>query len=307
MSSELTVTNESMLQNNETLTQYIKVAEYMSTSKAMLPVHFHRNPGDCLALVMQASMWGMNPYLVGQKTHVVSGTLGYEAQLVNAVITTNAPITSRIKYNWFGDWHKVIGKFATKTNQTTKKQYKVPDWKPVDEEGLGVSVYATFKGDSEPTQLDLYLTQAQTRNSTLWASDPKQQLAYLAVKRWARLHCPEIMMGVYTEDELRDSPPSEKDITSEATVSSSPLGDLMQSEVVHENDEDKLMHHAKCMTEAKTKEELKVEFGIAWTWTKDNNLVEYKGHLEGKYKTLLAGFEPIEGEAVAQDQNSEAA
>ena len=41
------------------------------------------------------------------------------------------------------------------------------------------------------------LAQARTRNSTLWADDPRQQLAYLAVKRWARLYCPEVILGVY--------------------------------------------------------------------------------------------------------------
>ncbi len=30
---------------------------------------------------------------------------------------------------------------------------------------------------------------------TLWASDPRQQLAYLAVKRWARLYCPDVIPG----------------------------------------------------------------------------------------------------------------
>ena len=46
------------------------------------------------------------------------------------------------------------------------------------------------------------LSQAQVRNSTLWASDPRQQLAYLAVKRWARLYCPDVILGVYTADEI---------------------------------------------------------------------------------------------------------
>jgi len=36
----------------------------------------------------------------------------------------------------------------------------------------------------------------------LWASDPKQQLAYLAVKRWARLYAPAVILGVYSSDEL---------------------------------------------------------------------------------------------------------
>ncbi|ECY5339614.1 recombinase RecT, partial [Salmonella enterica subsp. enterica serovar Kentucky] len=70
--------------------------------------------------------------------------------------------------------------------------------------GVGVRAYATLKGESEPRELILMLSQAQVRNSTLWASDPRQQLAYLAVKRWARLYCPDVILGVYTPDELEE-------------------------------------------------------------------------------------------------------
>ncbi|ENE8833853.1 recombinase RecT, partial [Escherichia coli] len=59
-----------------------------------------------------------------------------------------------------------------------------------------------------PRVLELLLAQARTRNSTLWADDPRQQLAYLALKRWARLYCPEVILGVYTRDELDE--PQEK-------------------------------------------------------------------------------------------------
>lgn len=52
-----------------------------------------------------------------------------------------------------------------------------------------------MKNEQEPRVLELLLSQAQVRNSTLWASDPRQQLAYLAVKRWARLHCPDVILG----------------------------------------------------------------------------------------------------------------
>lgn len=41
-------------------------------------------------------------------------------------------------------------------------------------------------------------------NDARKADDPRQQLAYLAVKRWARLFCPDVIPGVYTPDELED-------------------------------------------------------------------------------------------------------
>ncbi|MNC30976.1 RecT family protein [compost metagenome] len=73
-----------------------------------------------------------------------------------------------------------------------------------DEAGIGIVIRATLKGEDQPRELDLLLAQARTRNSTLWADDPRQQLAYLAVKRWARLFCPDVILGVYTPDELED-------------------------------------------------------------------------------------------------------
>lgn len=33
-------------------------------------------------------------------------------------------------------------------------------------------------------------------------SNPKQQIAYLGVKYWARLYCPEVILGVYSPDEV---------------------------------------------------------------------------------------------------------
>ncbi len=55
--------------------------------------------------------------------------------------------------------------------------------------------------------LELLLIQCRTRNSPLWADDPRQQIAYLAVKRWTRLHCPDVLLGVYTPDELDEISP----------------------------------------------------------------------------------------------------
>ncbi|WP_199784215.1 recombinase RecT, partial [Cronobacter dublinensis] len=57
------------------------------------------------------------------------------------------------------------------------------------------------------------MAQAGVRNSPLWEQDPRQQLAYLCTKRWARLHAPDVLLGVYTPDELEERPRVERDIT----------------------------------------------------------------------------------------------
>ena len=197
---------QNALGDPEKLAALTQFAAQMAESRVSIPQHLIGKPADCLAVTMQAAEWGMNPFAVAQKTHLINGTLGYEAQLVNAVITSMSPTTGRLNYDWFGPWERVVGNFKTLTGKSGKS-YQAPAWSQEDEAGCGVRVWATLRGETEPRVLDLLLSQATVRNSTLWASDPKQQLAYLATKRWARLYTPDVILGVYTPDELRQREP----------------------------------------------------------------------------------------------------
>ena len=204
--TELATQRSSALSDPEKLSALTQFAAQMAESRVSIPQHLVGKPADCLAVAMQAAEWGMNPFSVAQKTHLINGTLGYEAQLVNAVITSMAPTTGRLNFEWFGPWEKIVGKFKTLTGKSGKP-YQAPAWSQADEAGCGVRVWATLRGETEPRVLELLLQQATVRNSTLWASDPKQQLAYLATKRWARLYTPDVILGVYTPDELEQRAP----------------------------------------------------------------------------------------------------
>lgn len=200
-----------LILDGQSMQSIMDLAEVMAKGVATVPKHLQKNSSDCAAVIMQAMQWRMNPYAVAQKTHLVNGTLGYEAQLVNSVINSLAPTKNRLNYEWFGDWSKVLGKFKEieskkKVDEDTGKPltYRVPAWDMKDEAGLGVKVWATMKGETDPRVLELNLIQCRVRNSPLWADDPRQQIAYLAVKRWSRLHCPDVIMGVYTPDELQE-------------------------------------------------------------------------------------------------------
>lgn len=210
------VDTANLIINPQAFFQLSQFANMMAGGKSTIPQHLQGNPSDCMAVCMQAMQWRMNPFAVAQKTHLVNGQLGYEAQLVNAVITSLAPITGRLQFEWFGEWERIIGRFKEieskdKFGNLSKKIVK--DWTLKDEEGLGVKVWATLKGEEEPRVLELLLSQAGVRNSPLWGQDPKQQLAYLAIKRWSRLYCPDVILGVYTPDELDERPTTPKDVT----------------------------------------------------------------------------------------------
>ena len=157
-----------IMMNPEIMDRFERIASVMASSKFAVPKHLQGNTGDCLAIIMQSAQWQMDPFAVAQKTHQINGVLGYEAQLVNAVITNRAPITGRLNFEWYGDWAKINGK-------------EDKSW------DKGIKVWATLKGETSPREIDISMGQVgSVRNSPLWASDPRQQLAYLAIKRWSR-------------------------------------------------------------------------------------------------------------------------
>lgn len=152
------------------------LAEQMAGGRATVPKHLQGNVADCLAIVMQAMQWNMNHYAVGQKTHLVNGILGYEAQLVNAVIQNSGAIRGSFHYEFQGEGQNVRCR-----------------------------VGAVLRGEDEVTWGQwLSAASVQTKNSPLWKTNPAQQLGYLQVKNWGRAYCPGAILGVYSTDELVD-------------------------------------------------------------------------------------------------------
>ena len=166
-----------LMMDVKTMESLMRVADLMASGKSTVPAHLQKNPADCMAVVMQSMQWGMNPFAVAQKTHIVNGALGYEAQLVNAVIQASGSIEGRFHYEHRGNAGSVECR-----------------------------VGATIRGEADMTWGEwLNESKVTTKNSPLWKTNPKQQLGYLQVKNWARLYCPGAILGVYTPDEF-DAP-----------------------------------------------------------------------------------------------------
>lgn len=141
-------------------------------------------PSACLMVLQQAMRWGMDPYAISQKCYYQNETLCFEAQLVNAVVNTAGVLDGRLKVEWTGDAN---GQRNAET--------------------LVCRVSGRLKGSEQLFTLEQPLKDVKTRNSPLWQVNPKQQLAYFTTRAWARLYIPEVLMGVYTPDEVEESLP----------------------------------------------------------------------------------------------------
>jgi hypothetical protein len=178
----------------ETMGQVMEFAKLMAVSGSAVPKYLRHNAGGCLAICSRALRWHMDPFAVAEKSYQVNNKgeerIAFEAQLVHAVITANAPLKHRLRY-------EIIG---------------------ADDERR-CKVWGTFKGESEPhtytseTLGKIKANRPKRRESEgyggspLWDTNPEVQLAYSTVRQWARLFSSETLLGVYTPDEIEDDGP----------------------------------------------------------------------------------------------------
>lgn len=216
MSNDIAITKQlekrenstELMMSPERMDSMMRMAELMASGRSTIPLHLQKSPADCMAVVMQATQWGMNPFAVAQKTHVSQGgVLGYEAQLISAVISANAPVKEEApEYEFIGDWSKVLGKVEERKSDKGGK-YFVAAYTKADEVGLGVICRMTLSREHQPREITVMMSQCYPRFSTQWANDPKQQICYVAVRKWSRLFAPGVILGVYSPDELQDDAP----------------------------------------------------------------------------------------------------
>ncbi len=163
----------------QSMGEAMQLATIMSRG-TFVPGHCRGNEGNCLAIIMQSSRWGMDPFAVANKAYFVKDGAppAFEAQLVNAVVNSSGALAGRLRIVFEGEGEKL---------RCTVSGFLRAD--PSDEKVRTQSI-----------------ARISTRNSPLWKSDPEQQLAYYTTRAWARLHCPEVLLGVYTPDEVEAEP-----------------------------------------------------------------------------------------------------
>jgi hypothetical protein len=157
--------------------EVMEFAKLMSIADKAVPKHLRLNAGACLRIVFQSIEWEMSPWAVADKSYEVSDRIAYESQLIHAVVEARAPLKERLE---------------------------------CDYSGVGVERYCVVKGYFTDGTVRDYTSPAikdiKVKNSPLWTSDPDQQLFYYASRAWARKWVPDVIMGLYTKEELRENP-----------------------------------------------------------------------------------------------------
>lgn len=155
--------------------EIMEFAKVMALGKQAIPPHLRDNPGACMAVCIQASSWQMSPFAVANKSYVVNDRMAYEAQIIAAVILMRAPIIGRLKYSYKGEGPTRQCTCLAKLDDGDTVEYTTPMVKDI-----------------------------KVKNSPLWVGDPDQQLGYSAARSLARRHFPDVILGVYTPEEMAE-------------------------------------------------------------------------------------------------------
>lgn len=163
----------------ENMLQVMEFAKMMALADIGVPIHLRGNPGACLRIALQADAWGFDPFSVADKSYKVNDRIAYESQLVHAVVERRAPMDGRLRPSWEGS-------LADGTRKC------IITGKLIGED-------APFVWESPE------IGKIKTKNSPEWAANPDKQLFYHASRDWARVYVPDVLLGVYTRDEIENS------------------------------------------------------------------------------------------------------
>lgn len=165
--------------NKDAFNQTLRMAQMLSQS-SLVPQNYQGKPQDCFIAIDIASRLGCSPIYVMQNLYVVKGKPSWAGQACMAIIMASNRFTNvRLCY---------VGKPG--------------------QDDRGCFVKATRLCDGEEVQGTL-VTMAMAKgegwtSNSKWRTMSEQMLGYRAASFFARLHCPDALMGLQTDDEVVD-------------------------------------------------------------------------------------------------------
>ena len=174
------LTTNSVWENKDAFNQLLRAAQMLSQT-SIIPQSYQGKPQDCFVAIEMANRMGVSPMVVMQNMYVVKGKPSWAGQACTMLINSCGKFKD-VKHIYTGEKGKPNrGCYVTAT--------RISDGSQVD----GVEV-----------TMQMAQSEGWTSNSK-WRNMPELMLAYRASAFFARVYCPEAMMGVQTAEEVYDA------------------------------------------------------------------------------------------------------
>lgn len=167
--------------NRPTYDQIWAVAN-MLAGATLVPQHFQKQPANCFIAIQLASRLGIDPFMAMQGMYVVQGKPGMEGKLIIALVNNSGLFKDPLEYSFTGaprtgEWTCTVSATRVDTGKVCSLAF---EFQTAIDEGW------VAKGGSK------------------WKTIPDQMMRYRAAAFFARVYCPEVIMGMQTREELED-------------------------------------------------------------------------------------------------------
>lgn len=151
-------------------------------SSTIVPQTFQQNPSNCLIAIEQAQRLNASPMMVMQNLNVIQGRPSWSSSFLIGAINNSKKFDMELQFEETKDAN---GKPFSCTAWTMKNGRRI--------EGMTV--------DMDMAQAEGWLA----KNGSKWKTMPQLMLRYRSASFFARLNCPELTLGLYSQEDVEDS------------------------------------------------------------------------------------------------------
>lgn len=154
----------------------------MLSKSGLVPDNYRNSPENCLIAIDLANRQGLSPMMVMQNLYVVKGKPAWSGSFCAAAINGCGKFTP-LEYVFVGQpGTESEGCYARATRLSNGTQC--------------VSETVTMRMATDEGWLN--------KSGSKWKTMPRQMMMYRAASFFARAHCPEVLLGIQTVEEVQD-------------------------------------------------------------------------------------------------------
>ena len=182
-----------------------RVAKMFSESK-LVPAHFQGDGPSCFVACQMSLRLDVDPLMFMQNCYVVGNKPGMEAKFAIGLVNTSGMFEGPLQWRMSGE-----GKSRAAT----------------------CFAVSSRNGDMCECTVSMAIAEAEgwlSKSGSKWRTMPEQMLRYRSAAWFARLYCPERLLGMRTADELEDIEQPRRVVTNTAPGSAGLLERLREGD-----------------------------------------------------------------------------
>lgn len=177
----------SALLDSDRFAQIQRVAKLFSESD-LVPAVFQGKPANCAVALQMAFRMRVDPMMLMQNMYIIKGRPGIEAKLAIALMNSRGPFTGPLQWKLDGEGDSRSWTCYATHKETGERCEATVTWKMVHAEGW------------------------DAKDGSKWKTLPDLMGRYRSAMFLGRLYCPEVLLGLPTNEELTDIDGSERTV-----------------------------------------------------------------------------------------------